>query len=170
MNLADRRGNPGVEGNRASCRRMKGVPRRAATARRRTILAASLAVAALSAGLALPREANAQQGGGRKIPIIKKIQGSSFRQAFTGKVESLDTEHKILNMKAAAGGGMEIFPVKKGVEVRTADGEKLKLSQLKSGSNVIIYYQQKGNRRTVKEIIVLAEGAEESKKKPPPPS
>lgn len=149
---------------------MNCVPRHVATARRRAILAASLAVAALSAGLALPREALAQQGVGRKIPIIKKIEGGSFRQAFTGKVESLDTERKILNMKAAEGGGTEIFPVKKDVEVRTADGEKLKLSQLKSGFNVIIYYQQKGNRRTVKEIIVLAAGAEESKKKPPPPS
>jgi 3-dehydroquinate synthase class II len=50
--------------------------------------------------------------------------------------------------------------------VVTADGDKLKLSKLKPGTDVIVYYDQKGDHRAVTEIVVLVGGA--AKKKTPP--
>jgi len=66
---------------------------------------------------------------------------------------------------------MEIFPIKKtGIQVSTADGEKMNLEALRPGNDVIIYYEQQGDRRTVKQIVVLATEPEESNQQHPPRS
>jgi hypothetical protein len=114
--------------------------------------------------------ARAQDQRKRKIPVVNKITQGPNRQAFSGKVESLDLELHVLEVNASEGKTLEIFPVKKGIQVSTADGEKLKLEALRPGNNVIIYYEQKGDRRTVKQIVVLAADSEHENKKPPPTS
>jgi hypothetical protein len=106
----------------------------------------------------------------RKIPVVSKITSGPNRQAFSGKVETLDLKRQVLEVNALEGKGMEIFPVKKGISVSTADGARMKLDELKPGTNVLIYYEQKGDRRTVKEIVVLAAGSDEDTKKRTPPS
>lgn len=114
--------------------------------------------------------AHAQDQRKRKIPVVDKLTSGSYRQAFSGKLDTMDLKHHVLEVDALEGKGMEIFPVNKGISVSTAGGEKLKLNDLKPGNNVLIYYEQKGDRRTVKEIVVLAAGAEEKNKKHSPPS
>lgn len=114
--------------------------------------------------------ARAQEQRRRKVPVLDKITSGPSRQAFSGKVQSLDLERNLLNVNTVQGGNTEIFPVKKGVRVALADGGKLKLTALTPGTNVIIYYEQKGDRRTVKEIVVLMASPSEEKKKTPPPS
>lgn len=129
-----------------------------------------LAVASLFAAFAIPGAAWGQQPSKLKVPILSKIEGGSTRQAFTGKVESLDTKRKLLSVNPVEGIGTEIFPIRKSVQVESANGNKLELSELKSGRDVIIYYEQKGSRRTVKEIVVLDSGAGKTEKKAEPPS
>ncbi len=125
-----------------------------------------LAVAlAMTASLAPGR---AQEERKHKVPIMDKISAGPSRQAFTGKIQSLDLKRKLLNVNTVQGGNTEIFPMSKGVRVETADGEKLKLKALVPGTNVLIYYDQKGDQRTVKQIIVLAAGPAEAKKPSPP--
>ncbi len=92
----------------------------------------------------------------RHVPGLDKISGGSTNQAFSGIVQSLDMKRSILNVNTVQGGVTEIFPIKKGMHVESADGDKLKLAELKPGTNVLIYYSQKGDRRTVKQIVVLA--------------
>jgi hypothetical protein len=104
-----------------------------------------------------------------RVPGLGRISGGSTRQAFSGVVQSLDMKHSILNVNTVEGGVTEIFPIKKNTDVVTADGDKLKLKDLKSGTNVLIYYTQKGDRRTVKQIVVLA-GEPAPAKKPAPHS
>ncbi len=111
---------------------------------------------------------SAQEERKHKVPIVDKISSGQSRQAFSGKVQSLDLERKLLNVDTVQGGNTEIFPVTKGVRVATANGGKLKLKALAPGTNVLIYYEQKGDRRTVREIIVLAAGPAEAKKPAPP--
>ncbi len=90
------------------------------------------------------------------VPGLDKISGGSTNQAFSGIVQSLDMKRNILNVNTVQGGVTEIFPIKKGMKVETADGDKIKLEDVKPGTNVLIYYSQKGDRRTVKQIVVLA--------------
>jgi hypothetical protein len=104
----------------------------------------------------------------RKLPGLEKITSGPTQQAFSGIVQSLDMERKILNVNTVQGGVTEIFPFRKGVHVASADGDKLKLAALKPGINVLIYYDQKGDRRSVKEIIILAAEPAPAKKSPPP--
>jgi 3-dehydroquinate synthase class II len=109
----------------------------------------------------------AQEQHKSKVPVIDKItSGGSTQQAFSGIVKSVDFESEVLDVDNIAGKSTEIFPLKKKVHVVTADGDKLKLSRLKPGTNVIVYYDQKGDRRTVTRIVVLAGGP--VKKKTPP--
>ncbi len=126
------------------------------------ILAFALAIIA---GLVPGR---AQEERKRKIPGMDKITSGPSRQAFSGKVQSLDLGRKLLNMNTVQGGNTEVFPVSKGVKVATADGKKLKVTALEAGTNVIIYYEQKGDQRTVKQIVVLAPSTAQEKKSPPP--
>ncbi len=111
---------------------------------------------------------SAQEERKHKVPIVDKITSGQSRQAFSGKVQSLDLERKLLNVDTVQGGNTEIFPLTKGVRVAAADGGKLKLKTLAPGTNVLIYYEQKGDQRTVKQIIVLAAGPAETKKPAPP--
>jgi hypothetical protein len=106
----------------------------------------------------------------RKIPVVDKLTSGANRQAFSGKVETLDLGLHVLEVNASEGKGTEIFPVKNTVQVTTADGKLLKLKELTHGTNVIVYFQQKGDQRSVKEIVVLATAPEEKKPKSPPPS
>jgi hypothetical protein len=120
--------------------------------------------------LAVPCTLLAQQQGETKIPKIGKIVGGNEQQAFTGKVKSVNTKFHLLNMEPVEGKGSEIFPVKKNVEIRTAKGVRIPLSELKAGTDVVIYYELKGSKRSVKRIIELSPGAEAAGKKPSPPS
>ena len=129
------------------------------------LIAMMLALAALSA--LVPTRAQERKP---KVPLLDKITTGTTRRAFSGRVQSVDLERKVLNVNTVEGGNTEIFPIKKGVSVRRANGEKLKLAELAPGTNVLIYYEQKHERRAVKEILVLAAGAGEEKKKKPPPS
>jgi len=128
--------------------------------------AARVALAAL-AGISL---LCAQADRKRKVPVLDKLTAGPNRQAFSGKVQSLDLTRAVLNVDAVNGGGPEIFPVRKGVKVMTAEGGKLKLEGLTPGTSVIIYYDQKSSRREVKEIVVLGNEAGKSKTEPPHPS
>lgn len=112
-----------------------------------------------------------------KVPVIGKIAGGSTRQAFSGKVQSLDLKRKLLMVQTVEGGATEFFPVKKDVPVETARGERLKVKELLPGTNVIVYYEVKEDRRSVSEIMVLGSGGGEEKEirskektKPAPPS
>ncbi len=103
----------------------------------------------------------------RHVPGLDKISGGSTNQAFSGIVQSLDMKRNILNVNTVQGGVTEIFPIKKGLKVETAEGSKTKLEDLKPGTNVLIYYSQKGDRRTVKQIVVLAAEKVAAKKATP---
>lgn len=113
--------------------------------------------------------ARAQDAHKRKVPIVDKLSGGD-RQAFSGKVETLDLKHHVLELNARESKSLEIFPVKKGVSVTSADGGRMRLEQLKPGNEVIIYYEQKGDRRTINDIVLLTEGTADKPKKSAPPS
>ena len=114
--------------------------------------------------------AYAQEEHKRKIPVVDKIGGGTNHQAFSGTVQSLDLAQHVLEVNPTEGKTIEIFPVKKGVSISTADGGKFKLKQLAPGTHVMIYYDQRGYHRTVKQILVLAARPDEQKKKNAPPS
>ncbi len=101
------------------------------------------------------------------VPGLDKISGGSTNQAFSGIVQSLDMKRNILNVNTVQGGVTEIFPIKKGLKVETAEGNKTRLEDLKPGTNVLIYYSQKGDRRTVKQVVVLATEKVAAKKAAP---
>ena len=103
----------------------------------------------------------------RHVPGLDKISGGSTNQAFSGIVQSLDMKRSILNVNTVQGGVTEIFPIKKGMKVENAEGDKRKLEDLKPGTNVLIYYSQKGDRRSVKQIVVLAAEKVAAKKATP---
>jgi hypothetical protein len=105
-----------------------------------------------------------------RVPVLGKISGGPSRQAFSGKVQSLDLKRMILRVDTVEGGATEIFPVKKGLPVALADGTKMKLDELAVGATVLIYYEQKTDRRSVTEIVVLKGAADKHDKKAPPPS
>jgi 3-dehydroquinate synthase class II len=126
-----------------------------------------LFVALVLLGLPYRTTIKAQEQHKAKVPVLDKItSGGPTRQQFSGIVRSIDLESEVLNVDTIKGNATEIFPIKKKVHVVTADGDKLKLTKLKPGTNVLIYYEQRGDHKTVTEIVVLAGGAE--KKKIPP--
>ena len=115
--------------------------------------------------------ADAQDERRTRVPALGKIAGGPSRQAFSGKVQSVDLKRSLLKVETVEGGVTEIFPVKKNTPVSMADGGKIKLKDLAPGTSVIIYYEQGNDRRSVTEIVVLAASAgEDRKKKSPPPS
>ena len=124
-------------------------------------------VGLLLCGLPYRTTIKAQEQHKPKVPVLDKItSGGPTHQQFSGVVRSIDLESEILNVDTVKGNVTEIFPIKKKVHVVTADGDKLKLTKLKPGANVLVNYEQRGDHRTVTEIIVLAGGA--VKKKTPP--
>ena len=129
-------------------------------------LAIALAAYSSLAGIA----GYAQEPHKSKVPGIDKITSGSSRLAFSGNVLSLDEKHELLSVNTVQGGTTEVFPVKKGVRVSTANGKKLTLGTLTPGTNILVYYEQKAEKRTVTEIIVLSPGAGPGKNKPTPPS
>jgi hypothetical protein len=143
--------------------RAGGAEKAGAPVCRLRILVVALALAASSM---IPAAAPAQAR--PKVPHLGKTGDRLTRLAFSGKVQSLDTKHGVLNMTVPDREGTEMFPVKKHVEVVNADGAKLKLKALTPGTNVMLYYDQRGGEREVKQIIVLSAAPE--KKKSPPPS
>lgn len=124
----------------------------------------------------MARPARGQDERRTKVPVIGKIAGGSSRQAFSGKVQSVDLKRNLLMIETVEGRATEFFPIKKNVPVETASGERLKVKELAPGTNVIVYYEVKEDRRSVSEIMVLGPGGEEKatdakdKKKSAPPS
>ncbi len=130
-------------------------------------LLADIFVALILFGLPFRPTLKAQESRVSKVPGLNRItSGGPIHQAFTGIVKSLDLNSEVLNVDTVNGKSTEIFPIKKKVHVVTADGEKLKLDNLKPGTDVLIFFEQKGDRRTVTRIVVLTGGA--AKKKTPP--
>jgi len=117
-------------------------------------------------GLPLCATLGAQEEHKPRVPGLDKITSPGVtQQAFMGVVKSIDLESEVINVDNIDGKSTEFFPIKKKIHVVTADGDKLKLAELKPGTNVLVYYDQKGDRRTVTRIVVLAG---QPKKKTPP--
>jgi len=114
--------------------------------------------------------AKAQGQPKHKVPIVGKLTSGGSKQAFSGKVEAVNLKLHVLELNAKESKSLEIFPIKKDVNVSSADGSRMKVSQLKPGNQVIVYYEQKGGKRTVKDIVLLTEGTAEEPKKSEPPS
>lgn len=107
----------------------------------------------------------AQQGEKPKIPGLDKIIAANEHLMFTGTVKSVDEKHSTMSIDGE-GGTTEIFPIKHGTHVETADGFKKRLEILSPGTRVMVYYDQRADRRTVTRIELFAS---ESKKKEPQP-
>jgi hypothetical protein len=114
--------------------------------------------------------AKAQGQSKRKVPIVGKLSSGGSKQAFSGKVEAVNLKLHVLELNAEESKSLEIFPIKKDVAVTSASGERMRVSELKPGNQVIVYYEQKGGRRTVKDIVLLTTGTSEETKKSEPPS
>jgi hypothetical protein len=104
-----------------------------------------------------------------RVPVIGRTTGGTSRRAFSGKVQSLDLDRKLLKVDTVEGGATEIFPVKKSTPVSLAGGRRIRLQELVPGTDVIVYFEQKRERRSVTEIVVLAASGDEDKEKESPP-
>ena len=121
---------------------------------------------------ALPRftPLAAQEDRRTKVPVVGKIVGGSNRQAFTGKVQSVDLKRNLLLVDTVEGSSTEYFPLKKNVNISRATGRRLTVKELARGTNVIVYYQVHDDRRTVTDIVVLGTANSSEAKKANPPS
>jgi hypothetical protein len=104
-----------------------------------------------------------------KVPVVGKITGGSNRQAFTGKVRSLDLKRNLLVVNTVEGDSTEFFPLKKGIPVSSAGGGRIRIKALTPGTTIIVYFDVREDRRTVTEITVLdtASGGKGVKANPP---
>lgn len=105
-----------------------------------------------------------------KMPIVGKLSSTDSRQAYSGKIQSLDLKQKILSVDSLHGQDSEIFPLKKNVRVESANGGRMDLKALKPGATVLIYFNQKSGERNISNIVVLSSGEEQAKNKPAPSS
>lgn len=105
-----------------------------------------------------------------KVPIVGKLTSSNGRQAYSGRVKSLDLKQKILNVNSLHGRESEIFPLKKNVRVESLSGDRMNLKALKPGTTVLIYFNQRSGERTIRNIVVLSSGKEQAKGKKAPSS
>jgi len=105
-----------------------------------------------------------------KVPIVGKLTSTNSRQAYSGKVQSVDLKQKILNVNSLHGRQSEIFPIKKNVRVESLNGDRMNLKALKPGTTVLIYFNQKSGERTIRNIVILSSSKEQSKGKPAPSS
>jgi hypothetical protein len=105
-----------------------------------------------------------------KMPIVGKLTSPNSRQAYSGKVQSIDLKQKILNVNSLHGRESEIFPFKKNVRVEGLNGDRMNLESLKPGTTVLIYFNQKSGERTIRNIVVLSSGEGQAKGKPAPSS
>ncbi len=90
-----------------------------------------------------------------KVPLIGKINGGSNRQAFSGRIQSVDPKRKLLILDAVEGSYTEYFQVKGDFEASAPGGKKPRVKDLPVGTNVIVYYEVKSDRREVTDILVL---------------
>jgi hypothetical protein len=116
----------------------------------------------LTALLAVP--ARSQDERSTRAPDVGRVGGTS-RLAFSGVVTTVDLDKKVLHVDTVEGTFTEIFPLKKGFEVSSARGGRMKVEELKPGMNVIVYYQQRRGRRNVTEIMVIGTASSETEKK-----
>jgi hypothetical protein len=100
-----------------------------------------------------------------KVPGASKITNPASRLAFTGTVQSLNEKQKTLNVNSVEGGATEIFPIKKSTSVIGSGGSRLKLTDLKPGTNIIVYFEQRTDHRSVQRVEVI--GAEPKAQAPP---
>lgn len=105
-----------------------------------------------------------------KVPIVGKLTSTNRRQAYTGKIQSLDLKQKILNVNSLHGRESEIFPFKKNVRIESLNGDRMNLKALKPGTTVLIYFNQKSGERTIRNIVVLSSAKEQAKGKAAPSS
>ena len=105
-----------------------------------------------------------------KVPIVSKLTSPNDRQAYSGKIQSLDLKQRILNVDSLHGQESEIFPFKKNVRVESLSGGRMDLKALQPGATVLIYFNQKSGERTIRNIVVLSSGKEQAKDKPAPAS
>jgi hypothetical protein len=105
-----------------------------------------------------------------KVPLVGKLTSGNTRQAYSGKIKSLDLKQKILNVDSLHGRESEIFPFKKNVRVESLNGNRMNLKALKPGTSVLIYFNQKSGERTIRNIVVLSSGKEQATDKPAPSS
>lgn len=108
--------------------------------------------------------AHSQDERSTRAPDVGRVGGTS-RLAFSGVVTTVDLDKKLLHVDTVEGTFTEIFPLKKGFEISSARGGRMKVEELKPGMNVIVYYRQKGGRRNVTEIMVIGTASSESDKK-----
>ncbi|MGA8184129.1 MAG: hypothetical protein WB819_10870 [Terriglobia bacterium] len=99
-----------------------------------------------------------------------KLTSGNTRQAYSGKIKSLDLKQKILNVDSLHGRESEIFPFKRNVRVESLNGNRMNLKVLKPGTTVLIYFNQKSGERTIRNIVVLSSGKEQATDKPAPSS
>jgi hypothetical protein len=105
-----------------------------------------------------------------KVPIVGKLTSPSDREAYSGKIQSLDMKQKILSVDSLHSQDSEIFPFKKNVRVESLDGGRMDLRALKPGTTVLIYFNQKSGERTIRNIVVLGSGKEQAEGKRAPSS
>ena len=87
-----------------------------------------------------------------KVPGLDKIISANEHLMFTGTVKSLDQKHNILSVSSVEGEDTEIFPIKRGTHVETADGFRKKVDVLAPGTRVIVHYDQHSDHRTITKI------------------
>ena len=160
-----RSGHPENEATPVGQRQLANTGSPAGARRLTWFMAVVLIVSAVLTFGACPAHAQKKRS---KVPVIGKLGSGGSAQAFSGKLESLDKERNLLRVNTVQGDHTEIFQVKKGVSVYTAGGDKLELSELTPGTNVLVYFELKNEHRTVKEIMVLTNAPAEEKKSPPP--
>jgi len=105
-----------------------------------------------------------------KVPIVGKLTSTNRKQAYSGKIQSVDLKQKILNVNSLHGRQSEIFPIKKNVRVESLNGDRMNLKALKPGTTVLIYFNQKSGERTIRNIVILSSGKEQAKGKAAPSS
>jgi hypothetical protein len=105
-----------------------------------------------------------------RVPMIGKVTGGTNRQAFSGKLQSVDKKRKLLVVHAVEGSYTEFFPIKKNFQVQVPGGKRMRLSEVEPGTNIIVYYEVKGDRRSVTDIMLLEAAPPDKKEEAPKPS
>lgn len=131
------------------------------------VLAAALLVFCVMALCQAPLQAQSHKS---KVPIVGKLTSTNSRQAYSGKVQSLDLKQMILNVNSLHGRESEIFPFKKNVRIESLNGDRMGVKALKPGTTVLIYFNQKSGERTIRNIVVLGSGKGQAKDKEAPSS
>lgn len=117
-----------------------------------------------------PPSVCAQEERRSRVPVVGKMAGETSRQAFSGKVRSVDLKRNLLEVNTVEGGATEFFPLKKNVTISMVGGKRIRPQELMPGTSVIVYYEERKEQRTVTEIVVLSASGTDEKKKTPPAS